>query len=215
MGTRVKARMPYRAEEPALEERRDRLWRELEEARKHAREMAASAAREKSLESELRAVEARLADRKATKSPLDDIKIASPCKASWDDMVGDERVRFCGKCAKNVYDLSAMDRAEAEALLAKNEGAMCVKLARRTDGTVITNDCPVGARKKRVRLAVLSTAGAGAIAAAALLSFQRTTTLGGLQPMPRTVMGEMEAVPNVPDPETPATPLRHSGSSIP
>src|SRR3954452_5823731 len=37
---------------------------------------------------------------------LESIRIASPCKANWDDMVGDERARFCGQCAKNVYNLS-------------------------------------------------------------------------------------------------------------
>ncbi len=45
---------------------------------------------------------------------LEDVRIASPCSASWEDMTGDARVRFCGKCAKNVYNLSEMTRDEAE-----------------------------------------------------------------------------------------------------
>jgi hypothetical protein len=99
---------------------------------------------------------------------LEDIRIASPCSASWDDMKGDDRVRFCGSCEKNVYNLSAMPRGDAEALLREREGEVCVRLFRRADGTVITGeDCPVGVRKKRVRRAAFGVAGAGALAAAA------------------------------------------------
>src|SRR5688572_20020017 len=36
---------------------------------------------------------------------LTQIRVASPCRARWDEMEGDERVRFCGHCQKNVYHL--------------------------------------------------------------------------------------------------------------
>ncbi len=84
---------------------------------------------------------------------LDAMKIASPCSASWDDMVGDDRTRYCGKCEKNVYNLSAMTREEAELTVLSKEGDLCVRLFQRTDGTVLTQDCPVGVRRKRLRLA--------------------------------------------------------------
>jgi hypothetical protein len=77
---------------------------------------------------------------------LDDIRIASPCRASWDAMTGTDTVRFCGQCRLNVYDLSAMTAAEAAALVARTEGRLCVRLYRRADGTTITRDCPVGLR---------------------------------------------------------------------
>ena len=35
---------------------------------------------------------------------LQDIRIASPCPADWDKMVGDERVRHCSECNFNVYN---------------------------------------------------------------------------------------------------------------
>ena len=35
-------------------------------------------------------------------NPLDNIRIASPCSANWDEMFGDERKRFCGDCKLNV-----------------------------------------------------------------------------------------------------------------
>lgn len=75
---------------------------------------------------------------------LEDIRIASPCDASWNQMTGDERVRFCGQCQKNVYNLSRMRRAEALALVQRSEGRICVRFYQRKDGTVISQDCPVG-----------------------------------------------------------------------
>jgi hypothetical protein len=102
---------------------------------------------------------------------LDNLRIASPCNVSWEAMTGDDRVRFCGSCEKNVYNLSAMAQADAEALLAKHASSICVRLYRRADGTVLTADCPVGVRRKRVRRGVLAVAGAGALASAASTTF--------------------------------------------
>lgn len=87
----------------------------------------------------------------ARKLPLlNNIRIASPCSESWDGMVGDDKVRFCGGCMKNVYNLSAMTDAEAVEVIEEKEGDLCVRLYRRKDGTVITADCPVGVQRKRV-----------------------------------------------------------------
>ena len=77
-------------------------------------------------------------------------------------MEGDDRVRFCGECRKNVYNLSALPRAEAERLLQEREGNLCVRLYKRADGTVMTTDCPVAVRRLRVRRIVGMTAGLGA-----------------------------------------------------
>lgn len=99
---------------------------------------------------------------------LEDIRVATPCSADWDDMTGDARVRFCGKCEKNVYNLSAMTREEGEALVRQKEGRLCVRLYQRKDGTVITSDCPVGVRRQRLRARVWASI-SGAAASAALL----------------------------------------------
>jgi hypothetical protein len=82
---------------------------------------------------------------------LEDLRIATPCNADWDEMAGDARVRFCGKCEKNVYNLSEMPRTEAESLVREREGRLCVRFYQRQDGTVLTTDCPMGVRKKRLR----------------------------------------------------------------
>jgi hypothetical protein len=79
-------------------------------------------------------------------SPLDHLRIATPCSADWDQMHSfeDERVRFCSQCNLNVYNLSGMRRQEAEALITKTEGRLCVRFYRRADRSVLTRNCPVG-----------------------------------------------------------------------
>ena len=76
--------------------------------------------------------------------PLDRITIASPCSASWDEMEGDDCVRSCDHCRLHVFNLSAMSQREAENLIARTEGRLCARFYQRSDGTVITKDCPMG-----------------------------------------------------------------------
>src|SRR5258708_6452212 len=78
------------------------------------------------------------------RTPLHDLRVAAPCSSSWEQMVGNDRVRFCESCALNVYNLSAMTAEEAERLVAKKEGRLCVRFFQREDGTVLTQDCPRG-----------------------------------------------------------------------
>ncbi len=73
---------------------------------------------------------------------LANVRIAAPCPANWNEMVGGERVRYCRSCEKNVYNLSEMTRNEAEKLLQTHEGHLCVRYYQRADGTIKTNDCP-------------------------------------------------------------------------
>jgi hypothetical protein len=74
------------------------------------------------------------------KSFLDYIQSPLPCSKEWDEMVGDENVRFCEGCRKNVYNLSAMPRREASKFVARNSGKVCVRYVRLTDGKVQTAD---------------------------------------------------------------------------
>jgi hypothetical protein len=98
---------------------------------------------------------------------LDDVQIASPCDVSWSSMEGDSDVRYCGSCKKHVYNLSMMSRAEAEAVLgAAKATEVCVRLYRRADGTVITDDCPVGVRRRRFWRRTSGLAAAGILLAA-------------------------------------------------
>jgi hypothetical protein len=65
----------------------------------------------------------------------------------------DERVRFCSQCNLNVYNLSDMSRQEAETLITKTEGRLCVRFYRKADGSVLTQNCPVGLERIRRRVA--------------------------------------------------------------
>jgi hypothetical protein len=92
------------------------------------------------------------------RNPLDHVQVAAPCPADWNQMMGSERVRFCGQCSLNVYNLSSMTRADAEHLIARTEGRLCVRFYRRRDGSIITRDCPVGLRAVGRRVSYIAKA---------------------------------------------------------
>ena len=80
---------------------------------------------------------------------LDNVRVAAPCPANWNEMVGGERVRYCRACEKNVYNLSEMTRKDAEELLETHEGRLCIRYYQRADGKIITQNCPAGLRAQR------------------------------------------------------------------
>lgn len=80
-----------------------------------------------------------MSDRRHSLNVLD---VPNPCTVPWRTMSGSRQIRFCTQCRKNVYNLSAMTSAEADAVLAINSGTPCVRFYRRADGTVVTaNGC--------------------------------------------------------------------------
>ena len=99
-------------------------------------------------------------------SPLDHVSVAAPCDAGWDNMVGNARMRFCGKCNLNVYNLSEMTKSEAERIIVQAEGRLCVRYYRRADGTILTRNCPVGLRALKRRLSRIA-----GVCASGLISF--------------------------------------------
>lgn len=111
----------------------------------------------------------------AAKFTLEQLRIASPCPASWDEMQGDDRARFCPECRKHVYNFAAMTTEEGLALIAEKEGTACVRLSRRLDGTVLTADCPVGlrARVRRLRRRCVYGAVAAGLLVVSLLGIAR------------------------------------------
>ena len=87
---------------------------------------------------------------------LDDLRLAAPCPFKWDRMQGNDVVRRCPGCDKDVVNLSAMTRTDAESYLARTEHG-CV-MFRRQDGRVMTQSCPAGtaARERRIRRAAVA-----------------------------------------------------------
>ena len=124
------------------------------------------------------------------KSPLDHVTVAAPCDAGWENMVGNERVRFCGKCSMNVYNLSGMTKREAERLVVQAEGRLCIRFYRRADGTILTKNCPVGLRALKRRAAKIATA----CASAALSFFAGLFAAVGLRERPVVPAAKIEAV---------------------
>ena len=142
-------------------------------------------------------------------SKLNNVRVAAPCPADWDSMYGNERVRFCEQCQLNVYNLSEMSRAEAEELIGRAEGSLCVRYYRRTDGSILTQNCPVGLRGLKRKLSRIATAigssvlsfvaGVGVYQITAK-SFAGPTIMGDMyQPLP-SVTGELAPQPSSPKP---------------
>ncbi|MFO0739337.1 MAG: hypothetical protein U0270_25800 [Labilithrix sp.] len=100
--------------------------------------------------------------------------IAAPCDVPWAAMPGDHRTRRCGECKRDVHNLSAMTEAEMAAFLdvvsarPENQRAPCISLFQRSDGTVLTADCPVGLSRRRRRALLTATLSAGAVALVAV-----------------------------------------------
>jgi len=95
---------------------------------------------------------------------LSRIRIKTPCKESWEAMVGTQSRRQCERCKRDVYDLSEMTRAEVEALFASEATSPGVRLRLRQDGRVATSDCPV----EPSRMPLMMSAAFGAMSAAAV-----------------------------------------------
>ena len=69
------------------------------------------------------------------------IEVGKPCGADWDSMTGDDRVRRCHHCERNVYNVSQLSADEVRDLLRQTEKRVCGRVFRRADGTAVTSDC--------------------------------------------------------------------------
>ena len=153
--------MPFRDDLTALSARHDALAAEV-------------ARKTRELEESRRMLDQ--AHARARLPVLDNIRVATPCAADWNQMTGDDRTRHCGECRKNVYNLSGMTRDEAEALLIERNGDVCVRYFQRHDGTILLADCSVGVSRRRRRRLIAAGAAtllATGAAAAALGSTPR------------------------------------------
>ena len=107
------------------------------------------------------------------KELLGTILVATPCPANWNEMSGDERVRFCSQCQKHVYNLSILTAEAAAALIREKEGRLCGQFYRRADGTILhAEDCSVGLAARQWRR-VKHFAGAAVSLVLLLLGVQR------------------------------------------
>ena len=95
---------------------------------------------------------------------IDAVEVKTPCSEEWDEMAGNDVVRFCSHCSKNVNDLSAMTRRQAEKLVRRSGGSLCVRYRKQPE-----TGLPVFAQKFN-RLAARSGVTAGVLGAALMLA---------------------------------------------
>jgi len=186
---RLERTMAYRNDVEALEARKAALEFEVE-TKTRERDQAARLLHDAKLRSLL--------------PVLDNIRIASPCTADWNTMTGDDRVRHCGSCKKDVFNLSSMRRDEAEALIREKNGDLCARYYQRGDGTIILADCTIGKKQRRKRR-VIAVGAAAMLASGVALAYKLTRdheatyrddgiAVGGVVDS-NAVMGGIEAPP--------------------
>lgn len=155
-------------------------------------------------------------------SPLANLKVASPCSADWEAMSGDNRKRFCGDCQLNVYNLSGMTKYDAENLLRNSEGRLCVRYFQRADGTVLTQECPVGWARVKQRLSIAATAAFALFVSMfggllAVTAFGRKIDIGRKLPIPfatPTPKFELMGAIAMPSPTPKASPSPTPGGKV-
>jgi ecotin len=73
--------------------------------------------------------------------PLAQYRIEEPCTEAWDGMHAAGAGRHCDKCSKKVHDLTAMDQAEVDVLLADaGSKHVCVRMRQDSAGRIMTRD---------------------------------------------------------------------------
>ncbi|HEY9759288.1 MAG TPA: hypothetical protein V6C97_29285 [Oculatellaceae cyanobacterium] len=82
--------------------------------------------------------------------PFAEYFIAAPCEAEWKDMQGTDRFRTCERCKCTVYDVKRMSLEDAKSLMFTREGKTPETFYKRTDGTFLTQNCPIGLRNRKI-----------------------------------------------------------------
>lgn len=105
---------------------------------------------------------------------FDRLRVAKNCPASWNRMIGDDKVRHCTLCNRNVYNFTNMTRDEVQQVVDAHQRKLCARFYLRHDGTIMTKDCGLAVRR-RVKLTVW----AASFLALFGLSTMGTTTYAG------------------------------------
>lgn len=73
---------------------------------------------------------------------VDRLKIDFPCTADWNQMRGNERIRYCEECNKYVYDFARLPRRQVEEMMAASPGRICAKLTYKNNSLVFLDSKP-------------------------------------------------------------------------
>lgn len=100
-------------------------------------------------------------------------------------MTGDDRTRFCLECNQNVYNLSAMTRAQAATLISEKQGKLCARFSLRPDGTLLTSETAATPRAHpRGRASRVAAAAFTAVFSLCASVFAQSTAQVGESPAP-------------------------------
>ncbi|MCW5821415.1 MAG: hypothetical protein KIT34_01350 [Cyanobacteria bacterium TGS_CYA1] len=140
---------------------------------------------------------------------LSKVTLEKPCSQNWDEMVGDERERFCNMCSLNVYNLSSMTRDEAEEFLqVRNDGSVCLNYISDAEGKVITDNVPRPLRPLRDRLQPILRVASSFVAAFGLFAtgvLAQEQRLGGKPCVPtKNQNTQQQTVPMLGSPPVPS-----------
>src|SRR6267142_5191546 len=86
--------------------------------------------------------------RTMAKNFLNSLTIPSPCTADWNSMIGNDQVRFCEHCSLDVHNISLLTRSQAERLIARSKGRLCVQYHHDAAGRPVT--LPVAQKLHRI-----------------------------------------------------------------
>lgn len=81
------------------------------------------------------------------------ITVAQPCSEAWEQLRGNDQIRFCQRCEKHVHNLSAMTEDQVETLF-RTSTDLCIRAVVNDDGTRVTLPCaalrgPAPPRRRR------------------------------------------------------------------
>jgi hypothetical protein len=144
------------------------------------------------------------------------------CDATWDDMVGSDRVRACARCERQVFNLSSMTSEEAEATLRSGleEGARRPCIVYEVDAKgrllILSSDerAPSASGRKRVFFAAVVVAAALPVAACDAppkAQPARAATVAEPEPPASSTPSPPASAPSNDD-ETPAAPASATAS---
>lgn len=114
------------------------------------------------------------------------LEIKTPCAANWDQMHGNDRVRFCEHCQLTVNDLTSLTPKRIRRLIAKSQARLCVRYYSGSNGKPLIAQVPtklhqINKRVSRVAAgiftATLSMGSATGQASTTSPSYQRVFTV--------------------------------------
>ena len=71
------------------------------------------------------------------------LEVKTPCSANWNQMSGNDKVRFCEHCQLTVNDLTSLTPKRIRRLIAKLQGRLCVRYHRGSDGKPLISQAPM------------------------------------------------------------------------